>query len=490
MNLKQVSKKSIAELQTNDLIDSLYINMVMEKNNLEGIHWQEELKSTAFKYHRIGIWVAIFFNLLFFVTDYINLPAHWIDFLMFRCCVSFTTLIAFLLRKKIRLSPEILIFIPVLLISVQNAYMWSFMNNTELQKHAFAYIALFIGSGMLILWKNYYSYILIGISIPANVIFFLANSSLTLEEILANGGLLTGAVMVFSIFLIQTRYNLTKKEIIARLSLEESYKQLNKQKEIIESKNKSIVDSINYAKRIQNAILPSDTLLTKYLPHHFILFKPRDIVSGDFYWFGHKENKSILIAADCTGHGVPGAFMSMIGNSLLNKLIVDFNQVDPADLLFQLRKEVIRAVSQGEDGTETKDGMDLALCLIDHDTNLIKYAGAFNPLYIVRDSKVIVTKADKMPIGRYFRKDDSPFTNHIIQLEEGDTVYLFSDGYPDQFGGVDNRKIGSKRFKQLLSSMGDETMLNQKEILDTYFNKWKEGYNQIDDVLVIGFRLN
>lgn len=464
--------------------------MKFQAELLESIDWKLELKNTALKYHTIGAWVAIIFNLLFFVTDYINLPEHWLDFLTFRVCVSLTTLATLLLKDRLNLKVETIVFIPFLLISIQNAYMWSFMDAAGVQKHAFAYFALFIGGGMLILWTTYFSIVLVILSIISNVFFFWLNSTLSVDQILANGGLLTVVVMVFSIFLIYTRYNLTKKEIIARLSLKESYEKLNEQKEIIESKNKNILSSINYAKRIQNAILPPNSLLKKHFSEHFIIFKPKDIVSGDFYWFSNKGDKSIIVAADCTGHGVPGAFMSMIGNSLLNKLIVDFSHRQPADILYKLRQEVISAVSQGGyDEPESQDGMDIAICAIDHESNYIEYSGAFNSLYIVRNGELLETKANRMPIGRYLKKDKDPFTNHKIKIEKGDAVYLFSDGFPDQFGGPDNKKIGSKRFKELFVSLAGQSMDKQKEKLENHFEEWKGEVGQLDDVLVIGFRL-
>ncbi len=451
--------------------------------------WMEELTKSALKYHKIGAWVAITFNLVFSITDWFVLPSFWWDFFIFRASVSVCTLVAVLLRNKLKLSPEVLIFIPLMLISVQNAYMWSFMGVEELQQHAFAYIALFIGSGMLILWRSVYSLIVVGLSIPTNIVFFYFNSELSTDQILANGGLLTGAVMGFSIFLIQTRYNLTKKEIVARLSLEASNVLLNEQKEVIAIKNKNILDSINYAKRIQQAILPPAKYMTQHFKEHFVLFKPKDIVSGDFYWFGHKDNKSIIIAADCTGHGVPGAFMSMIGNSLLNKLIVDFDHSDPSEILFRLRGEVIAAVSQGTDELDSKDGMDIALCVIDHKNNVLKYAGAYNPLYLIRNGVLTETKADRMPIGKFYKKDNEPFTTHVVNIAPGDQFYIFSDGFPDQFGGETNRKIGSKRLKEKLVSLNVLTMSEQLAQLDHFFEDWKGERNQLDDVLLIGFKL-
>ena len=362
------------------------------------------------------------------------------------------------------------------------------MDAEHLQKHTLAYIALFIGAGMLILWRLYYSIIVVIISFIANIIFFFFNSQLTIEELLVNGGLLTGAVMFFSILLIQTRYNLTKKEIIARLALEQSNLLLSDQKRIIEQKNKHITDSIRYAKRIQDAILPSQDRIHQYLPDSFIFFRPLAIVSGDFYWFIHKEGKSIIAAVDCTGHGVPGAFMSMIGNTLLNKVVDTTKNTSPADILFNLRKGVIKALKQSDD-INSKDGMDIALCVIDHEKKSLEYAGAFNPLYFISKGKLTQVKANRMPIGSYLDKDVQVFNNHTLNFTSGDLIYIFSDGYADQFGGPTGKKFGARQMRELLQSVAHLPTSEQKEIIISHFDEWKGNHNQLDDVLVIGIRL-
>ncbi|MFI5164166.1 MAG: two-component regulator propeller domain-containing protein, partial [Bacteroidia bacterium] len=228
-----------------------------------------------------------------------------------------------------------------------------------------------------------------------------------------------------------------------------------KQKEEIEYKNRNITDSINYAKRIQEAILPQYEQMRNRFPESFILYKPRDIVSGDFYWFAEKERKFIIAACDCTGHGVPGAFMSLIGYSLLNEVILEKTFTDPANALDSMKKGIIKSLGQtGQEG-EQKDGMDMSLISLEVElekskvVQKLKYAGANNPLYIVRKGELIELNADKMPIGIYYGQD-RPFVNKDVQLEPGDTFYLFSDGYADQFGGSQGKKFTKKRFKDLL----------------------------------------
>lgn len=451
------------------------------------VQWEEELKKTTVKYHIAGAWVGVIFNLIFAATDYINVNNHFEVFFIFRLAVSSITAIALVLRKPLNISVDFLIFIPVLLISIQNAFMWSLMDVEHLQKHTLAYIALFIGAGMLVLWKIYWSVIAVVLSIAANIFFLMRNSTLSLEEILASGGLLTGTVMIFSIILIQTRYNLTKKEIIARLSLKESNKLLNKQKKIIESKNRDITSSIRYAKKIQEAILPSEKTIAQYLPNSFVYFRPRDIVSGDFYWFKHADDISYIAAVDCTGHGVPGAFMSMIGNTILNKVVPDY-RTKPAEILDEMRKEVIKTMQQSEENSQ-RDGMDIALCTINHRTNVIEYAGAFNPLCLFRNGELIEVKADRMPIGSYFGNIDKKYTNHSIELKSGDTFFIYSDGFQDQIGGKGDRKYSSRKFKSFLQSIHTHSPKKQLELLEKEIIVWRGEEEQLDDILVMGVQV-
>jgi serine phosphatase RsbU (regulator of sigma subunit) len=268
-----------------------------------------------------------------------------------------------------------------------------------------------------------------------------------------------------------------------------------KQKEEIEYKNRNITDSINYAKRIQEAILPHYALMRSRFPQSFILYRPKDIVAGDFYWFAEKEGKFIVAACDCTGHGVPGAFMSLIGYSLLNEVLLEKNFTNPANALDSMKRGIIKSLGQtGQEG-EQKDGMDMSLvCLEAMNTGnagnkKLSYAGANNPLYLLRKGELIELNADKMPIGIYLGIE-KPFTNKEIILESGDTFYLFSDGYADQFGGAKGKKFTKKRFKDLLLSLQSQPMNKHKMILETTMDEWLGNEQQIDDVLVIGIRIS
>lgn len=277
----------------------------------------------------------------------------------------------------------------------------------------------------------------------------------------------------------------------------ERTQEIQLQKEMVEHKNKEIVDSINYAKRLQSAILPPLSLIEHHLPSSFVFYRPKDIVAGDFYWFHadeHHEGENtkpsiIFAAADSTGHGVPGAMVSVVGSNSLDRCVKEFKLHRPADILEKLTDLVIKTFDMP--GEEVKDGMDISLCAYDPNTRQVQYAGANNPLWIVRRDiegiELIEVKADKQPIGKFdYRK---PFTNHTIQLQEGDCVYMFTDGYADQFGGPLGKKFKYKTMKDLLISLYERNMHMQHQLIEEAFLEWKKGYDQVDDVCVVGFRV-
>lgn len=262
--------------------------------------------------------------------------------------------------------------------------------------------------------------------------------------------------------------------------------ELKKAYEEIEEKNKSIVDSINYAKRIQQAILPSDSEVRELLPQSFVLYLPKDVVSGDFYWIAKKDDKKIVAAVDCTGHGVPGAFMSMIGHTLLNEIVNDRGFTAPAEILNSLREGIIKSLKQTGSEGENQDGMDISLCTLDGET--LEYAGANNPLWIIREGKIEEIKGDKQPIGIYYGVP-KPFTNHSIKLNTGDCIYIFTDGYADQVGGSKEKKFRYKQIQELILENCDKSMTLQKEIFLNTINNWKGNLEQVDDILLIGIRI-
>ncbi|MFC2115896.1 two-component regulator propeller domain-containing protein [Bacteroidota bacterium] len=261
---------------------------------------------------------------------------------------------------------------------------------------------------------------------------------------------------------------------------------ISRQKAIIEAKNQDITASIVYAKRIQDALLPSEKVLKENVNDCFILLKPRDIVSGDFYWVAKLNTKLIIVAADCTGHGVPGAFMSMLGISFLNEIVAKEKSYEPGKILDLLREYIISALKQQGTDSSSKDGMDIAICTIDTETNILQFAGANNPLYIVRDGELEVIKHDRMPVAIYSIMNN--FVTHTFEIKQGDTFYIFSDGYIDQFGGPLGKKFKSKAFMDLFISIQEKDMDEQKTILENTFEKWSGNYPQVDDIVVIGIR--
>jgi len=273
--------------------------------------------------------------------------------------------------------------------------------------------------------------------------------------------------------------------------LEEKVRQrtaeIRKQKDEISEQKKEIMDSIHYAQRIQKAVLPTDHVIQECMPEHFILYLPRDIVSGDFYWIGTKDDKVIFAAADCTGHGVPGAFMSMLGVSFLNEIVNKSRRLSSGKILDQLRDSVKETLSQSEEG-ESKDGMDIALCVLDRKNLTLQYAGAFNPLYLIRNNELTEYKANRMPIGIH-AGEEIKFTDHTIKLKAGDCLYISSDGFQDQIGGEKGKKFLSKSMKALLTEVHSQPMLKQKEILDDVLGQWMKGFQQIDDIIVLGVKV-
>jgi len=301
------------------------------------------------------------------------------------------------------------------------------------------------------------------------------------RTILAYIGFSLTIIGVFWVIVVMYTRNL--RAIIRRKTQE-----IREQKEIVEEKNKEITDSIKYAKRIQHAMLPPNEILQEAEVEHFILFKPRDIVSGDFYWYKKMGDYVVMIAADCTGHGVPGAFVSMLGMAFLNEISASIAEVKADEMLNLLRAQIIKSLRQkGQEG-ESKDGMDISLCILDQKNRKLQFAGAYNPLYIVRGEELITVKADRMPIGYYVKTDN--FTNNQVDLEVNDMLYTFSDGYQDQFGGETGGKFKTKNFKKLLIEISRKTMEDQKQILDDTMENWKgTEHEQIDDIIVFGVRI-
>ncbi|HAN19314.1 MAG: hypothetical protein A2X13_01435 [Bacteroidetes bacterium GWC2_33_15] len=331
----------------------------------------------------------------------------------------------------------------------------------------------------------------------------------------------------FAIFAISALFFLFRLKKKANIALEMKNAEILQQKEEIESQRDEIEaqrdmvysqkldleaihlkisQSIEYAQIIQTSILPDPEILKGSISDYFVFYKPKDIVSGDFYWWAKIENTTVITAVDCTGHGVPGAFMSMLGISFLREIVMKEYITHPGVILRKLRKEIVKSLNQKDELGAPRDGMDMALVSINHNTNIIQFAGAHNPVYIVSsqfqkpektlvqeysiegaDCKLYEIKPDKMPIAIYHKMD--PFTNHEIQLHQGDQIYMFSDGFADQFGGLESKRFMYNAFRELILKISDKPMYLQKEIIETTFNIWKEGQEQIDDVVVLGIKI-
>jgi phosphoserine phosphatase RsbU/P len=292
---------------------------------------------------------------------------------------------------------------------------------------------------------------------------------------------------------IEGYYNVLEEKVRERT------KEILKQKEQIEEQKKRITDSIIYAKRIQDAILPPEEYIVRLLENAFVLYKPKEIVSGDFYWVTERKERIYFAAVDCTGHGVPGAFMSMLGYAFLNEIISNTPDINANEILFQLRANVVSSLRQTDDIGSSKDGMDIALCIVDSGKKTLQFAGANNPMYLLKSPvpvdgsaneppAITEIKADKIPIG-ITRKGMVPYTNHEISIDRGDMLYIFSDGYVDQFGGPEKWKFLSRNFKKMLQEICQKPLAEQRQILDETIQNWMVNSEQTDDILVMGIKI-
>ncbi|MCO6500349.1 MAG: SpoIIE family protein phosphatase [Vicingus serpentipes] len=330
--------------------------------------------------------------------------------------------------------------------------------------------------GRIIKYKlSHNNYFLIGIIIPEKDILGKIEKTKTV--------VIFSFIFIFLLAIGILYFYLKLKK--TNLALNDKNDAITLQKLLIEDKNKEILDSISYAKRIQSAILPSKELIENSFSDSFIIYIPKDIVAGDFYWLEQKDNKILFAAADCTGHGVPGAMVSVICNNGLNKSVREHRLTDPGKILNKTREIVLKQFEKSED--EVKDGMDIALCSLEGNT--LKYAGANNPLWILRKNDTVVEeiKADKQPIGQF--DNPKPYTTHTIELEKGDNIYIFSDGFADQFGGEKGKKFKTLNFKNLLLSIQNHTMKEQETSIKNAFEKWKGDLEQVDDICIIGVRV-
>lgn len=295
--------------------------------------------------------------------------------------------------------------------------------------------------------------------------------------------------------LLKMRDDLAENERVLEQKVIERTEEVVRQKEEIQGKNqeleilyKQVTDSIHYAKRIQEAILPPREMFEQLLPNSFVLYKPKDIVSGDFYWLDKKGDSVYCAAVDCTGHGVPGAFMSIVGSNLLKDAFQNSGYSAPSEIMDKLNEGVASTLHVGQSEKQTKDGMDMTLCALNYQKLELQFAAAFNPLYLVRNGELIQYKADKFPVGAFIG-ETRKFSNNTIQLQKGDMVYIFSDGYADQFGGPKGKKFMAGTFRNLLLEVSALAPAQQKQKLDETIEMWRGSLEQVDDILIIGIKI-
>jgi len=316
-------------------------------------------------------------------------------------------------------------------------------------------------------------------------------ASLAMTPVLRDNPVINYAIAVFIVIaliylavlqfwvLLRTRKHLTE--------MKGAYNEIDLQRSELQMRNKDLTDSLNYARRIQAALLPAEHHIRKIFNNYFIYYRPKHIVSGDFYWFSERDDKYFIAAADCTGHGVPGALMSMIGLELIQKIINEMKVDDTDQLLLTMNRELESAFFKEESGKALiKDGIEMSICIIDKNTREMEFSGAFLPVYIVRDDKLIEIKGDKKNVVQSFAMVS--FNRSTFRLQEGDLLYLFSDGYADQFGGPENKKFMYRRLRHLLLTISKYPLIDQERILDETIASWMNGHDQIDDMMILGVR--
>jgi serine phosphatase RsbU (regulator of sigma subunit)/Tfp pilus assembly protein PilF len=312
------------------------------------------------------------------------------------------------------------------------------------------------------------------------------------ESELKRQKLITGGLSVFAIVIVVLSFFIYKsfrEKKKANVLLERKNSEIASQNEIIEEKNKDIIDSIKYAERLQKTILTPVKVINEIAPNSFVFFKPKDIVSGDFYWIERVTSGTLFAVIDCTGHGVPGAMMSIVGNNLLNKIVKEKGITQPGKILNEMLSELFLALRQDSDEVKANDGMDLTLCHYDPKTHLLTYAGAFNPVLIARKGEILELKTDKFSIGKHSYEHKFVYKEETFQLEKNDMVYLSTDGYPDQFGGAKGKKMMRKNFNEVLKNIAHLDKDQQAKKIEEHFYNWKGAYEQLDDITVFGSRV-
>ncbi|PCH66852.1 MAG: hypothetical protein COC01_07080 [Bacteroidetes bacterium] len=422
-------------------------------------------------------WVAIIIGSAILALGILhNLSGTDNDPMIYRIVLSGICFSAFILSftsSWVKRNVIYVAYFVLITINIWIAYM-VYLNNLNFQ-YMIGLIVTFMGGQALMKKQDHLFYYTIFLT----ALICISVISVELSSVNKSMLILTILSLIILFFLIfKSRLTMQKQLQIANEELEET--------------NTHITDSINYAQNIQRAILPKKEIIYNSFPSSFVLFKPKDIVSGDFYWFSSlKEDdnfKLIIATVDCTGHGVPGAFMSMIGYELLNEIVLGKGITQPSIILNKLHKGIIRVLRQEDNETKAMDGMDIALCCFDKEKNILQYAGAHRPLNLFQNGDFVEIKADKRGIGGLVFEERN-YTNHTFELNKGDTFYMSSDGYPDQFGGPRDKKYGSRRLKEKLASIQEMDMKEQDQEMNSELKNWKGNSIQTDDILLIGVRV-
>lgn len=428
------------------------------------------------------------------INDYLFAPEMFVQFAWIRGIETLSIMLIywFFSKGKISHSQAIdLVFYPI---CIEVAYMCNVVNEEALIPFYLGYTTLYAATFVVVLipFKKAMLYYLAGVL--SFVLFFIVLEKHSVETHLEQGGFLFLTVSFFASLFVLFDYRSVLKEIKTSVKLDQSNHLLSIKNEeieqthlLLENQHKEMKDSINYAKRIQEALMPRISAIREVFNDSFLIYQPKDIVAGDFYWLESNKDNVYFAVADCTGHGVPGAMVSVVCLNSLNKVLLDEDITEPAKILDRTREIIVQRFSKS--GDEVYDGMDIILCKLNKITKVLSYAGAYNPLWLVRKNEMDfeVFKADKQAIGK--SNVNTPFSQRDIQLNSGDEIYLTTDGFQDQFGGPKGKKLMSKRLKQFIIANQGETMKEQGWQLRELFGKWKGGQEQVDDVCMLGIRV-
>ncbi|TAL61665.1 MAG: hypothetical protein EPN85_04200 [Bacteroidetes bacterium] len=435
--------------------------------------------SSDLKLYRILLLVGgVSYFLFWFILKSIEPDSY--DPILGRGAISLAILLIFTLTYSAQFFRDYVVILSYVMSHILTYY-YVFLLANNFYSYTFSIGMMTILFGTAVIFKDPYSLLLfLTLCIASVGLGYLFVEFPAVPPLLYMSILITASVIAF--LSMSIRFNIQKELDAKNKNLQQVYDEMNTQRKLVEMKHLDITDSIIYAKKIQFSIIPEKDGLKDFIRDSFIYYRVKDIVSGDFYWYHKKEDELYIAAVDCTGHGVPGALVSMIGITLLKQTIDHQHIVQPGEILSNMQKEIYSFLQRG-----SSDGMEISLCSVNHEKKILSYAGAMMKLIMVRDGKLTEIKGDRSSISRN-TSFEVAFTNHTIKFESGDSFYIFTDGYCDQFGGEKKKKFMFKRFEKLLTDIHHLTMREQKSMLDSTYKNWKGDLEQVDDVLIIGFK--